>query len=100
MENTGWISQLIGLAVVIIGSWFARKITTPTAQQRAQHLAQIAADAAALVVSLYPSASWSTLLENTVQALISAAGLGITNRQALERAAAGALARLGKVPGA
>jgi len=98
MNDQGWVSQIISLAALAIGGWFARRITRPTSQQRAQHLAQIAADAAALVVSLNPTASWAAILEATVRQIANAAGLSITDRAAIERAAAGALARLGKLP--
>jgi len=98
--ETGWISQAIGFVALLIGGWWVRRQSTPTEQSRAQHLAQIATDTAALVVSANPKAAWAQMLEQTVQQLTGAAGIPVTNRDALQRAAAGALARLGKLPGA
>jgi hypothetical protein len=65
---------------------------------RAALLSSIAAGAAALVVSLNPAAAWKDLLQATINGISGAAGLPTANLGAIERAAADALARLGKLP--
>ena len=96
--NQPWVSQLIQLAALALGGWFVRKHTRPTDHDRAAHLARIAEDTASLVMSLNPKADWATLLQMVVTQLVTASGLDITDHAALERAAAGALARLGRAP--
>lgn len=101
-EVLTWIGPLIGIVATGLGGWLARKIGGAHDQQAAFHRAQIlsviAQDAAALVVSLNPTASWATLLEQTVKQIASAAGLPVTDQQAIQRAAASALSALGKLP--
>jgi hypothetical protein len=63
-----------------------------------QNLALIAQDAAALVIALYPNAKWAELLDAVVKILVTAGK--VKDRAVLERAAAGALVRAGKRPGA
>jgi hypothetical protein len=98
-----WIGPLLGIVATGLGGWIARKIglahDTQAALHRAQILAVIAQDAAALVVSLNPTAAWSALLELTVKQIAQAAGLSTTDQQAIMRAAASALTALGKSPG-
>lgn len=91
--------SLIVTAATILGGWVTTRIVAPKAHERAELLAKIAAAAAALVVSLNPTADWSLLLSKVVKAIADAAGLPTTNAQAIERAAAEALTRLGKNPG-
>ena len=59
-------------------------------------LAQLAEDAAALVLHLYPNAKFAEVLEAIVRILVTTSK--VKDRAALERAAAGALTRLGKQP--
>lgn len=61
-------------------------------------LAVIAEDAVALVLALYPNAKWAELLDAVVKILVTSSKL--KDRAVLERAAAGALSRAGKRPGA
>jgi hypothetical protein len=102
-EVLTWIGPLLGIIATGFGGWIARKIglahDTQAALHRAQILAVIAQDAAALVVSVNPTAVWSVLLEQTVKQIAAAAGLSTTDQQAIQRAAASALTALGKSPG-
>ena len=98
MDWTHIISSAIGLAAVIVGGLAARHIKTPSDAQRAANLAQLAADAAALVAGNNPKNTYAQLLPMVVQAVSSGAGVPTDSGPAIERAAAGALARLGKLP--
>lgn len=93
-----WLDQVLGLAALLLGAWLSKRIVTPKDGERASLLAEIARGAAALVVSLYPKASWAELLEQTVNQIAAAAGVPTRNAAAIQRAAAEALARLGKLP--
>jgi 3-oxoacyl-[acyl-carrier-protein] synthase III len=84
---------------LVIGALIAKRIHTPADHARAELLAIIADGAAALVVNLNQKAPWSVLLKAVVQAIESAAGLPTSNAAAIERAAAAALAKLGKGQG-
>jgi len=90
--------QLIALAATLIGGWLGHRLTKPKDRDRAALLDQIAEGAAALVVSLFPSEHWSVLLENVVKQIAAAAGVPTRNVDAIERAAASALTKLGKNP--
>jgi hypothetical protein len=94
------IGPLVGLVATLVGGWIGHRFTSPKDHDRAAHLAAIARDAAALVAGLNPTASWAELLRMTVDQIATAAGLPTTNKDALERAAAGALSAIGKAPGA
>jgi hypothetical protein len=99
----GWlniINLVASIAVPIIGAWFVKKYKTPTDLDRATLLVHIAEAAAALVVSLNPKADWATLLEAVVQQIAKAAGVPTANADAIQRAAANALTKLGKSPAA
>lgn len=95
-----WVTQLILAAAVAVGSWIGTRIIKPTDKDRAEHLDVIARAAAALVVGMNPTAPWATLLQNVVNQILTAAGLPTSNRAAIERAAANALASLGRLPDA
>jgi len=60
-------------------------------------LSNLAMDAAALAVALHPEARFPELLQSVVATLATMSGR-VRDRAALERAAAGALARLGRLP--
>jgi hypothetical protein len=76
--------------------WFKRLFQNQ--QARAFLLRMIAEDAAALVVALNPKAPWAQLLAAVVQQVATAAGTPTQNQAAIERAAAAALVRMGKLP--
>lgn len=61
----------------------------------AQHLAQVALDAAGLVIRLHPHQQFPWCLD-AVTAILASMKTTTKDRSALERAAAGALVRLGK----
>jgi hypothetical protein len=101
------IGPFVGLLATAVGGWIAKHLGAiadakqhETALQRATVLEKIAEGAAALAVSLYPTAPWATLLKQVVSMIASAAGLPTTNASAIERAAAAALTKLGKLPAA
>lgn len=89
---------VITAVAVVLGGWIARRITSPRAHERAQLLAQIAGDAAALVVATHPKMGWAQLLAEVVRVVSAAAGVPTRNAGAIERAAAGALRTAGKSP--
>lgn len=93
-----WINQLLGGLALAIGTWLGTRIIKPKDHERAQLLATIAASAAALVVSLNPTATWAQLVKLTVNQIAGAAGVPTNNAAAIERAAAAALTSLGKKP--
>lgn len=95
MDWMVFVNPMLGAVALALGTWIARRLTTPQSHQRAALLAQIATDAAALVMATNPRATWATLLSETVAKVTAAAGLPVTDRGAIERAAAGALVRLG-----
>lgn len=95
-----FVTQILGVAALALGTWLARRLTQPTDLQRAELLAQIAASAAALAVSMFPNAKWAELLKFVVQQIAGAAGLPTKNADAIQRAAAKALMDLGKAPDA
>jgi hypothetical protein len=103
----GWFSSLwhaIAPALTPIGvlltGWLHAKVTsTPSDADKAAHLAQLARDAAALAYSLFPNLPQQELVAKIVAILSTIAGVPTTNKDALERAATGALLAL-KPPGA
>jgi hypothetical protein len=86
---------LVPLVTLGVGSWVASRIVKPRDHERAQHLANIASDAVALVLANNPTASWATLLADAVRQISTAAGVPTNNAAAIQRAAAGALAKAG-----
>lgn len=90
------LTPIILAVATAIGGWAARHIKKPSDMDRAALLAQIAKAAAALVVNTHPNATWATLLEQTIQQIASAAGVPTKNGAAIQRAAAEALAAMGK----
>lgn len=93
----GW-GHLIGLLATGIGSWVGTRIIKPRDHERAIALEAIARGAAALVVSLNPTAKWAHLVEQVVKMIASAAGVPTTSAAAIQRAATAALLGLGKDP--
>mgnify|MGYP003385978914 CR=1 FL=1 len=95
-----WLGPVVGLVATLVGSFFAHRITKPSDADRASLLAQLAHDAAAAVVAIYPNKPWADLLQMVVQRISEGAGVPTKNAAAIEKAAAGALAAHGKLPGA
>jgi hypothetical protein len=93
----GW-GQLIGLLATGLGAWLGTRIIRPRDHERAQALDAIARGAAALVVSINPTAKWAQMLEQVVKTIASTAGVPTTSQPAIQRAAAAALTGLGKDP--
>lgn len=85
------IHAVLGFAVVGVGAWIAKALSTPTELQRAQHLSIIANDVAAEVVALMPGSTWAAQLEQVIRKLSQASGLPTTNANALARVATSAL---------
>jgi hypothetical protein len=98
MFSHEFFMNLLGVIAVGIGGWIASRIKKPTDLDRAKLLAEIARDSAALVVTLNPTADWGTIVKQTVDAILNAAGLPTRNLGAVERAAAAALLALGRKP--
>jgi uncharacterized membrane protein len=94
------LGSLVGLAATLLGTWLGTRFLKPKDHDRALLLEKIAEGAAALVVATFPTASWATLLQNVVTQVAKAAGLPTQNGDAIERAAAAALLKLGKAPAA
>lgn len=98
MDFMHLLGPLVGLVATGVGAWIARKLKTPTDLDRAHLLEKIATDAAALVVAMYPGRSWSELLQLVIQQVSTAAGLSTRNANAIQRAAASALAQMVEAP--
>jgi len=98
-----WMRELIGPVVGLIatgvGAWLVRQLKKPSDLERAHLLEKIATDAAALIVAMYPGKPWAELLQLVIQQISTAAGLSTRNAQAIQRAAASALAELVEAPG-
>lgn len=87
------LGPIVGIVATGVGAWIARHLKKPTDVDRATLLATIAADAAAFVVHMYPGKTWADALQLVVQQISTAAGLPTKNAQAIQRAAASALAQ-------
>ena len=98
--STDILGPIVGLLATAVGAWLAHRIKNPTDMDRATLLSRMAAEAAALIVSLYPSKPWAELLTMVVQRMSAAAGIPTKSAQAIENAAAHALTMLGKNPNA
>lgn len=98
------IGSLVSIIATGLGGWLAHKLAGAAdhdkALKRAQLLDTIATAAAAVVVSLNPTAQWAQLVDDTVKQIGQAAGLTVTDQSAITRAAVAALTALGKNPGA
>ena len=70
----------------------------PSDATRAQHLAVLANDKAALAWSMAPQGSWRSLLEHTTRLMAQQSGRPTASRVALEAAAAAALIHYGVKP--
>jgi len=86
------LGGIVGLVATVLGGWLGTRIIRPRDHDRAHALDAIARGAAALMVSLNPNAKWAELLQLTVNSISTAAGVPTTNKDAIERAAAAALA--------
>ena len=93
------LGSIIGLLATVAGTWLGTRLIRPRDHQRASALDAIARGAAALVISLNPTAKWPELLKLVVEQVAAAAGVPTRNRDAIERAAAAALGAMGKPPG-
>ena len=92
------LNTLIPVAAIAAAGWIAKHIKKPSDKDRADLLSIIANGAAAYALSLNPNAAWADLVRNVIQSISASAGLPTKNVQAIEREAAAALVRLGKVP--
>jgi hypothetical protein len=92
------ITSIVLAAATIVGTWLGTRIIRPRDHERAVILDTIARGAAAIVVSLNPGAKWADLLASVVNNIASSASVPTKSRDAIERAAASALAGLGKRP--
>ena len=87
----------VELAGVLIGGIIALRLG-PKDHDRAQHLATLAQGIAGAMVASQPNATWSTLLQTTVNAISKNATTPTTNAEVIRRAAVAALMALGKKP--
>jgi hypothetical protein len=94
------VQTLIPVAAIAAAGWIAKHIKKPSDKDRADLLSIIANAAAAYVLSLNPNARWADLVRDVIQAISSSAGLPTKNVAAIEREAAAALVRLGRMPSA
>ncbi len=92
--------NLIEFVAVAIGTWLGTRIIQPKDHERAALLSRIATESAALALSMFPNAPWSTLVKEVVAMIAAAAGVPTKNASAIERAAAAALLAVGKRPDA
>lgn len=93
--NPTVLQQLASLAGLVLGALLLRRLKTPNDRERAQLLAALARDAAAIMIARNPNARWPEL----VRLVANAIGTKITdNREVIERAAAGALMDRGQRP--
>jgi hypothetical protein len=97
VSHWNW-NAILTVIVTIAGALIHHAVKTPKDHDRALHLAALADDFAAAVVTLNPMAPWATMVQDIVNRLKAAAGLNVSDAHALERAAQGALMRLGKSP--
>lgn len=94
------VSTIVGLVATAVGTWLGTRIIKPKDKDRAELLDRIADGCAALILSLYPDKPWAELIRMVIQRISGAAGVPTQSAVAIENAAAGALRRLGKEPGA
>ena len=92
------ITLLFQAAAVGIGAWIASRLKKPADHERAQMLATVAKGAAMLARASYPTATWSTVLNETVNQITASAAAPTLNKGAILRAAAAALGELGVKP--
>ncbi len=94
------IGYAIGLALAHVGAiiYAAHVLKMPGDYQRSTLLAQLASDVAARVVMQNPTLSGDQLVPLVVNQLATVHGLPTRNGDAIERAAASALLRLGRLP--
>ncbi len=85
------LSSLLSLAGLAIGGWLARALSRDKDHERAALLAQLARDAARVVVLRFPNETWPVLVRAIVQAIEGSGSAPTTNAAAIERAATAAL---------
>lgn len=85
----------------VIGLWIAHRVSKPRDHERAELIARIASDAAALAVRLFPNSPIDDQIARVIEDLRRASGL-TTNASVLKRAATAAVqnARAAAVAGA
>lgn len=88
------LQSIIPIALV----WIGKHTSTQKDAARAAALQHIADGAAALVLANNPANAWAQLLKRTIEMLQQSPAVPTTNAEALERAAASALTRLGVKP--
>ena len=93
-----WLGSGLEVAALVMLPMLAGWLRKPKVHERAMALDAIARGAAALAMSLAPKASWAEKLSATIAQMEKAAGLPTANRDAIERAAAGALSQMGELP--
>lgn len=91
-------NAVLTLVVAVATVFINHAVRTPKDHERASLIATLADDAAALVLSLNPNASWVQLVRDVVNRLKGIASTPTANNLTLETAATAALIRLGKKP--
>lgn len=99
-EIPSWFLPAVLLASTAVHAILSWRHNRPSDGQRAALLGQIAQDAAAFVVAAWPNKPWAELLAEVVKRVLTLPSTPTQNTQAIENAAAAALARMGKVPSA
>jgi len=79
------------LLVGVFALWWANKSTSPKAHEQAAQLVAIADAAAAAALAMNPGADWLTLLSATLKQIKGAAGLTVSDLDAINREAVRAL---------
>ena len=106
MVSLDWWALARGLAPIVglgLATWVSHRVSRAADHQAEAHRASLlsanASDAAALVASLAPGTyTAATLVQLVVAEMNAASGLPTSNVKAIERAAAGAVAKLPSRP--
>lgn len=91
MDLWGILNNLVPIAALALGGYIARRLTKQSSKDKAELLARIAADGARLLILANPAAKWPELMRMLIAQTSQAAGLNVTDKAAIERAAASAL---------
>lgn len=89
------MAGLGAVAATALAGWIGRNLHSTARLHKAQLLTHIADEAAAAVLVNNPNSPIANLSVIVVQQIAGAAGLGITDARAIERAATAALVRQG-----